>query len=404
MSSVIVPIRRLAASLYELPVTGSRLAGLEGFRAYAAFLIFLVHYCDSYSTRILGIDPNSLRLSTVPDVWAGVIFYFFASHYGVDLFFFLSGFLICRLLLRPDFDYRRFLVGRIARIYPAFVLSLVVWACMRIAVQQWYPLDPVQLAGNLLFLNAVPAFGVKPYNAVTWSLFFEFVFYVTFPVIVWGARRKRRVTPARIAVFAAVFMLLALQMGAFFIRFLMFFGGAFLAALPERARRTLAGCVADGVAVTLYLFSTMLFALWLDYASFIPIFIATTALVVVKVIHGEGFLGRWFAWTPFRYFGNISYSFYLMHGLGIEITMNFYGDELLRLGGLVYLVTTFTMSLAIGLVSATALYVAAEKPYFTWRTMCRSGSAASYAAADRPAAKWRIHTPGPSTGGDRRRI
>jgi exopolysaccharide production protein ExoZ len=387
VSSAIVRIQRLAASLYELPATGSRLPAVEGFRGYAAFLIFLVHYCDSYATRILGVDPNSLRLSTVPDVWTGVIFYFFASHYGVDLFFFLSGFLICRLLLRPDFDYRRFLVGRIARIYPAFALSLVVWACMRIAVQQWYSLDPVQLAGNLLFLNAVPAFGVKPYNSVTWSLFFEFVFYLTFPAIVWGARRKHRVTPARIAIFAAVFMPLALQMGMFFIRFLMFFGGAALAILPERTGRALARGVTDGAAVALYLLSTLLFALWLDYASFIPIFIATAALVVVKVIHGEGVFGRWFAWTPFRYFGNISYSFYLMHGLGIEITMNLYGKELLRLGGPLYLFTTFATSLAIGLVSATALFLAAERPYFTWRAVCRKSSAGNYAAAARATAK-----------------
>lgn len=245
MSDIIPSIQRLAASLYELPAAGRRLNGLEGFRAYAAFLIFLVHYCDSYATRILAIDPNSLRLSTVPDLWTGVIFYFFASHYGVDVFFFLSGFLICRMLLRPDFDYRRFLMGRIARIYPAFALSLVVWACMRIAVQQWYSLDLAQVAGNLLFLNTVPAFGVTAYNTVTWSLFFEFVFYLTFPVIVCGARPSDRVTPARIAVFAAIFMPLVLQVGTFFIRFLMFFGGALLAVLPPERIRRLATCITD---------------------------------------------------------------------------------------------------------------------------------------------------------------
>jgi exopolysaccharide production protein ExoZ len=382
-----MPIRRLAASLYELPATEGHLAALAGFRAYAAFLIFLVHYCDSYATRILGVDPNSLRLSTVPDVRTGLIYYFFASHYGVDLFFFLSGFLICRMLLRPDFDYRRFVVGRIARIYPAFALSLVVWACMRIAVQQWYSLDPAQLAGNLLFLNAVPTLGVKPYNVVTWSLFFELVFYLTFPVILWGARRSHRVTPARIAVFAAVFMPLVLQMGGFFVRFLMFFGGAFLAVLPESTLHALARRVGDGAAVALYLLSTMLFAQWLTYECFIPIFVVTTTLVVVKVIHGEGVLPRWFARPSFRYFGNISYSFYLMHGLGIEVTMNFYGEEFLHLGGPLYLITTFATSLAIGLVSATALFVIAERPYFTWRAVRHRASTAAYAAANGGAAK-----------------
>jgi peptidoglycan/LPS O-acetylase OafA/YrhL len=366
MSTTGAPLRRLATSVYELPAAGHRFAAVEGFRAYAAFLIFLVHYCDSYATRILGVDPNSLRLSTVPDVWTGAVYYFFASHHGVDVFFFLSGFLICRMLLRPAFNYRGFVRRRIARIYPAFAISLLIWAYVRIAVQRWYPLDMVQAAGNLLFLNAVPGLGVKPYNTVTWSLFFEFVFYLTFPLILWFGDRRRRVTPTRVVVFALLFMPLALQVGAFFIRFLMFFGGAFLAALPDDTLQPLARRVPDGLAITLYLASTVLFAQLLEYTHFIPVFVVTTFLVVLKMTQGEGVLRRVFAWTPLRYLGNVSYSFYLMHGLGVELTMNFYGNAFPGAGGPVYLVTTLVTALVIGLVLATVLFVIAEKPYFTW--------------------------------------
>jgi exopolysaccharide production protein ExoZ len=361
------PLRRLAASIYELPGTGNRFAAVEGLRAYAAFLIFLVHYCDSYATRILGIDPNSLRLSTVSDAWTGVVYYFFASHHGVDIFFFLSGFLICRMLLRPAFNYRGFVLRRIARIYPAFAISLLVWVYVRIAVQRWYSLDMAQLTGNLLFLNAVPAFGVKPFNTVTWSLFFELVFYLTFPLILWRSDRRCRVTPTRIVVFAVLFMPLALQVGAFFIRFLMFFGGAFLAVLTDDTLQRLARRVPDGLAITLYLASTTLFAQLLEYTYFIPVFVVATFFVVLKVTHGEGVLRRVFAWTPLRYLGNVSYSFYLVHGLGVELTMNFYGSAFLGLGGPVYLVATLVTSLVIGLILATGLFVLAEKPYFTWR-------------------------------------
>jgi hypothetical protein len=56
-----------------------------------------------------------------------------------------------------------------------------------------------------------------------------------------------------------------------------------------------------------------------------------------------------------------------MHGLGVELTMNFYGDIFGGLGGLVYLVVTLVTSLVIGLIFATVLFVLAEKPYFTWR-------------------------------------
>jgi exopolysaccharide production protein ExoZ len=364
---MLAPLRGLAASIFELPAAGNRFAAVEGFRAYAAFLIFLVHYCDSYATRILGIDPNSLRLSTVPDIWTGMVYYFFASHYGVDVFFFLSGFLICRMLLRPAFNYRGFVLHRIARIYPAFAISLLVWAYIGIAVQHRYLLDIAQFAGNLLFLNAVPGLGVKPYNTVTWSLFFEFVFYLTFPSILWFGNRSRRVTAGRIVVFAVLFMALALQVGAFFIRFLMFFGGAILAALPDDTLLRLARRVPDGLAVALYLATTALFAQLLEYTYFIPVFVVATFFVVLKVTHGESVLRRVFAWTPLRYLGNVSYSFYLMHGLGVELAMNFCGDTFIGLGGPVYLVATLTTSLVIGLTLATVLFVVAEKPYFTWR-------------------------------------
>lgn len=372
--------RRLAAAIYELPDAGTRFAAIEGFRAYAALLVFLVHYCDSYATRILRVDLNGLRLSTVPDAWTGVVHYFFASHYGVDVFFLLSGFLICRMVRRPTFAYRTFLLRRITRIYPAFLVSLLVWASVRIAVQQWYALEPAQLAGNLLFLNAVPALGVKPYNTVTWSLFFEFVFYTTFPLIRWGAAPGRPVTPARVVVFAVLFMVPALQLGGFVVRFLMFFGGALLATLPEHRLQAWAGRVPDWLAVGLYVASTALFAEWLDYPVFIPIFLVTTSLVLLRLTHGDGPLRRWFAWTPCRYLGNVSYSFYLTHGLAIELTMNAGGDLFPGLGGPAYLAATFAASLGLGIALATALFVLAERPYFTWGAVARAAVPAEYPA------------------------
>jgi peptidoglycan/LPS O-acetylase OafA/YrhL len=74
-----------------------------------------------------------------------------------------------------------------------------------------------------------------------------------------------------------------------------------------------------------------------------------------------------FAWTPLRYLGNVSYSFYLVHGLAVELVMNDTMESWLAPRGLAYLVTTFAASLVLGIVAATALFVLAERPYFTWR-------------------------------------
>jgi peptidoglycan/LPS O-acetylase OafA/YrhL len=356
----------IARRIFAVPRADVGFAALEGLRAYAAFLIFLVHYWDRYATRVLGVDLNTLRLSTVPDLGTGMVYWLFASHYGVDLFFFLSGFLICKILSRPSFEYGRFLMLRFARIYPAFVLSLTVWVYVRVAVQRWYALDAGQLAGNLLFLNAVPGLGVTPYNTVTWSLFFEFVFYLSFPAVL-ALHPRRRVTPGAIVVFAALFMPVALLFGGFFVRFLAFFGGAFLSALPDATVRRLASQVPDGLAIALYISSTALFAHLLSYPHFVPVFLVATFVLVAKVTYGDGPLRRVFAWTPLRYLGNVSYSFYLVHGLAVELVMNDTMESWLAPRGLAYLVTTFAASLVLGIVAATALFVLAERPYFTWR-------------------------------------
>ena len=356
----------IAQRVFAVPRADAGFVALEGLRAYAAFLIFLVHYWDRYATRALGVDLNALRLSTVPDVGTGIVYWLFASHYGVDLFFFLSGFLICKMLTRPAFAYGRFVMLRFARIYPAFLLSLAVWVYVRVVVQRWYPLDGGQLAGNLLFLNAVPGLGVTPYSTVTWSLFFEFVFYLSFPAVL-ALHGRRRVTPGTIVAFAAVFMPVALFFGGFFVRFLAFFGGAVLAALPEGAVRRLTSQVSDGFALALYMASTALFAQLLSYAYFVPVFVVATFVLVAKIAYGDGALPRLLAWTPLRYFGNVSYSFYLVHGLAIELVMNDTIDSWLGSRGVAYLATTFAASLALGTALATALFMLAERPYFTWR-------------------------------------
>ena len=80
---------RAATRIYSVPQACGRMEPLDGLRAYAAFLVFLVHYADSYANRVLGVDLNALRLTAVPDAHTGVIYFLFASHYGVDIFFFL---------------------------------------------------------------------------------------------------------------------------------------------------------------------------------------------------------------------------------------------------------------------------------------------------------------------------
>ncbi|SFI48945.1 acyltransferase [Bradyrhizobium sp. Gha] len=109
---------------------------------------------------------------------------------GVSVFFVISGYLICSILLRDGMltipNVVRFWVRRAARIYPMYVAQiLIVWL--------WLYRDDadkflLQMPGLLTFTSD---FGVWfGYSVgVLWSLAVEFWFYITFPALLFIARR-----------------------------------------------------------------------------------------------------------------------------------------------------------------------------------------------------------------------
>jgi peptidoglycan/LPS O-acetylase OafA/YrhL len=139
-----------------------------------------------------------------------------------------------------------------------------------------------------------------------------------------------------------------------------------MGVLPQATLRRLAARVPDTAAIAFYVSSTILFAQLLGYAYFIPVFAVTTFTVILKMLHGDGVLRRVFSWTPLRYLGNVSYSFFLVHGLAIELVMSGYGRASGNAGAW-SLAGTFAAALFLSTVLATALFIVAEKPYFTWR-------------------------------------
>jgi len=103
-----------------------RIASMEGSRAYAIILVFLVHFMSHYFDRYNGTNFDSFHISNATSFVDFMGYYFWASHYGVDLFFLLSGFLIFRILARLDFRYFQFLLGRLLRLYPAFLFAFAL--------------------------------------------------------------------------------------------------------------------------------------------------------------------------------------------------------------------------------------------------------------------------------------
>jgi peptidoglycan/LPS O-acetylase OafA/YrhL len=138
-----------------------RLPALTGLRFIAAALILALH------TSTSGFR---MPLPSIP------------LDHGVSLFFVLSGFILAHVY--PELESwtatRKFLVLRIARIWPAHAVTLLL------AVLAYHAAINEKFFANLTMTHAWIPMGpwYFSYNAVSWSISTEFFFYLVFPLLI----------------------------------------------------------------------------------------------------------------------------------------------------------------------------------------------------------------------------
>jgi len=110
---------------------------------------------------------------------------FLFGHSGVELFFVLSGFIICQVhwdrLDRPG-ELASYIRKRLVRIYPPVFLIVVTWAVVRAAAHM--PLSRMEWLNSLTLFPFTFEFAPP----VVWTLAFEMAFYVSF-LIAFVSRR-----------------------------------------------------------------------------------------------------------------------------------------------------------------------------------------------------------------------
>jgi peptidoglycan/LPS O-acetylase OafA/YrhL len=170
-----------------------RLPSLTGLRFGAAMLVFGVH---AYSFLPLA-EERDRRLAQL---------LFDAGDLGVSFFFVLSGFVLTwSAAARPGRPLWRFWRDRLARIYPAHLVALVIAVgCLAVSGRIAKVTVETVVTGALLvqswFPDEVVYLGV---NSVTWSLSCEVAFYLCFPLLYAGFDRLARRGPAALYAAAA---------------------------------------------------------------------------------------------------------------------------------------------------------------------------------------------------------
>lgn len=283
----------------ERPSSARRLQALDALRGIAALAVVLFHY----TTNLRYNYPQFRPLLSFP-----------YGHFGVELFFVVSGFVIFMSLARAR-SVADFAVSRFARLFPAYWAGLLLTASLlATGGLADRTIGHTDTLFNLTMLQEF--FGVPHVDGVYWTLARELVFYLLMGLLL--ARKKTS------RVHAVMGLLLALQ------------------AAASIADRTGLTALRDNHAASLLLYPFVhLFAAgialygihrtpksrpdWLLLSAALVCELLLPRpdggklghLIVVSAIAAVGLVAtgrlQWLATRPLLWLGSISYALYLVH-------------------------------------------------------------------------------------------
>ncbi|OJF11228.1 acyltransferase family protein [Couchioplanes caeruleus] len=183
MAVLVTPLQRRTAATAPRP--RHRIEALDGLRLVAALMVVGYHFI-AYDR---GAVPPWGSAADRVFPWL----YLPASYgwLGVQLFFVISGFVIC--LSAWDRTPGEFLRSRVIRLYPAYwVAALLTFAVLSLWPLVREPVGARALLVNLTMLQ-VPM-GARSVDAVYWTLWVEARFYLLFALLVWRGLSVRTAT------------------------------------------------------------------------------------------------------------------------------------------------------------------------------------------------------------------
>ena len=342
---------------YGSPSAQGRYASIDGLRGYLAFFVFLHHGSVWYfylHTDRWQLPPSNLF-----------------THFGqssVAFFFMITGFLFYGKVLEAGhkkIDWARLYASRFLRLFPLYLFSILILLLI-VAIESkgilQVPLTSLltQIAtwfGFTIFgkpdVNAVA--GTELINAVvTWSLAYEWFFYLILPVLALFAKN---IPPIRYLILSVV--------------------GGTIIAMQEPvygAKAFLSGIVAA------YLVKNIRFKKFADtrFASMLVIIFLILAVVTSPIAHGVkplALLSMAFILVACgnnlfgvlihpisRTFGELSYSIYLLHGMLLYVIFKLIlGEKAKMLSVNEYWMIIFTMIPILILICSTTFRLI-EKP------------------------------------------
>jgi peptidoglycan/LPS O-acetylase OafA/YrhL len=136
----------------------NRIYSLQALRAISALTV-LLHHVKGYS-NIIGDKPNVVY-NLIPSIFG----------YGATLFFGISGYLMAYLI---DTNYKNFLFRRALRIYPPYIIAVIIIIALKYMLLGTKP----QTNDLLLSLSLLPVGRITYTLNIEWTLIYEVFYYL----------------------------------------------------------------------------------------------------------------------------------------------------------------------------------------------------------------------------------
>jgi peptidoglycan/LPS O-acetylase OafA/YrhL len=297
---------------------------------------------------------------------------------GVDLFFAISGVLICSRLLEEErvtgaISLKGFYIRRVFRICPPAWLYLVVYLLLSL-----FHLLPVDVGGVLASFLMVRNFWVGVagdvprtwYTIHFWSLSVEEHFYLLLPSLLIFVKRRRALLLAVLSAFVMIWVLLvthytALQGQGIVLRTDMRIHALLIPAMfavlltRQSVRALVVRWLHPWVAILLFavafIFFTQTHVHLLSLATMFVIPVGFPLLVISTMLHPKSIGCRILEWWPLRFVGHISYSLYLWQQM-------FFAGGRAPASWPLSVLQVFPLNYLAAFACATASYYLIEKP------------------------------------------
>lgn len=342
-----------------------RLPAITSLRFFAAFHVALFHMKE------MGVITRPEWLKS----FAGI------GYVGVSFFFVLSGFILVYTYAGRTLDRRNFWQARLARIYPAYLFSLVItfpffyFGALKMHVPFFAFAEQHFVVASLLVLTLLQAWvpaAALSWNPVAWSLSVEAFFYAVFPFALPKYAKLSRtallaIIPACwVAGMAVSIAYLGLRPGSAayvgstdwsgWVQFVKFFP---LVRLPEFLMGMACGFLYlrserhPKHALPLVALGLLGVAATTAASRFVPYLVVHTAMsgpAFAALVYGTALQPSWAAWLKNRalvLFGDASYSFYLLHAMFVWPFFHDFRTQALRNQGIVGILVWLVMMLTI---------------------------------------------------------